>query len=281
VRCDGCGVSPIVGQRFKCTICPDYDLCETCKAKPEIHDKTHTFNNVPARYCHPMGRRVSFQGVPCYPNNSNNGCPYRRYNPPSFLARFVSDVTIPDGTIVSPGVQFTKIWRMRNEGNSSWPDNTRLIFVSGDRISTVESVTVHNVPITSEIEIAVDMIAPSAPGRYVSYWRLVTPEGNRFGQKVWVDITVEDVIKEQPVKPQVVVEPKPVEPIIPLVELKAPKPVVESKPVEPIVEQKVEEPKSPELVQLLAMGFNDEARLKELLKKNKNDVLRTIQELLE
>ncbi|XP_027722910.1 sequestosome-1 isoform X2 [Vombatus ursinus] len=32
VICDGCN-GPVVGNRFRCTICPDYDLCSTCEGK--------------------------------------------------------------------------------------------------------------------------------------------------------------------------------------------------------------------------------------------------------
>ncbi|XP_062443446.1 sequestosome-1 isoform X1 [Rhea pennata] len=32
VICDGCE-GPVVGARFKCTVCPDYDLCSTCESK--------------------------------------------------------------------------------------------------------------------------------------------------------------------------------------------------------------------------------------------------------
>ncbi|XP_004945011.1 sequestosome-1 isoform X4 [Gallus gallus] len=32
VICDGCQ-GPVVGARFKCTVCPDYDLCSTCEGK--------------------------------------------------------------------------------------------------------------------------------------------------------------------------------------------------------------------------------------------------------
>ncbi|XP_012687066.1 sequestosome-1 isoform X2 [Clupea harengus] len=32
VTCDGCD-GPVVGTRFKCTVCPDYDLCPSCQAK--------------------------------------------------------------------------------------------------------------------------------------------------------------------------------------------------------------------------------------------------------
>ncbi|CAF2738492.1 unnamed protein product [Rotaria sp. Silwood2] len=38
VQCDGCKRAPLVGLRYKCQECPDYDLCETCK---EVTDHKH------------------------------------------------------------------------------------------------------------------------------------------------------------------------------------------------------------------------------------------------
>jgi len=38
VTCDGCGMEGIVGTRYKCAICPDFDLCENCELE---HDRSH------------------------------------------------------------------------------------------------------------------------------------------------------------------------------------------------------------------------------------------------
>lgn len=39
-------------------------------------------------------------------------------------------------------------------------------------------------------DVAVDFLAPAKPGRYISYWRLALPSGQKFGQQVWVLIQV-------------------------------------------------------------------------------------------
>ncbi len=42
ISCDRCGRTPILGNRYKCTNCFDYDLCEDCEALNE-HLRTHVF----------------------------------------------------------------------------------------------------------------------------------------------------------------------------------------------------------------------------------------------
>ena len=43
VRCEGCGLEPIVGWRFKCSICDDYNLCENCEENIGCKKHNHPF----------------------------------------------------------------------------------------------------------------------------------------------------------------------------------------------------------------------------------------------
>ncbi len=40
VRCENCGLDPLVGYRYMCTICDDYNLCENCE---EVSGHNHPF----------------------------------------------------------------------------------------------------------------------------------------------------------------------------------------------------------------------------------------------
>merc|ERR1719301_494707 len=116
--------------------------------------------------------------------------------PMKLAARFVRDVSIFDGTQVSPGVAFTKIWRIKNVGEVAWPPGTKMLFVGGDQMTTEMAVPLARAtPVQpgEEVDVAVEMIAPAELGRYLGYWRLVGPHGKRkFGQRVWCHVQVVD-----------------------------------------------------------------------------------------
>lgn len=42
IQCDGCGMDPIRGLRFKCGNCKNYDLCSICIDSTQ-HDESHVF----------------------------------------------------------------------------------------------------------------------------------------------------------------------------------------------------------------------------------------------
>lgn len=44
VRCDGCNQHPLLGTRWKCTKCDDFDFCQSCYAT-KSHNRSHTFED--------------------------------------------------------------------------------------------------------------------------------------------------------------------------------------------------------------------------------------------
>jgi len=109
-------------------------------------------------------------------------------------SRFISDVTLPDGTAVTPGTKVTKIWKLGNCGSQDWASGTKLLHVGGDSLleRPQEPIVVDPAAANGEVDVAVDLIAPEDPGRYISYFRLCGPRGMRFGQRIWVMLVVAD-----------------------------------------------------------------------------------------
>jgi len=133
------------------------------------------------------------------------------------------------------------------------------------------------------------MVAPSKHGRYVSYWRLSTPDGTRFGQRVWVDVIVASENEEKKVEksaamevetvPTAVATPNVVQQEIPAISTPIPIPAVATPNVVQFAVP-TETPISAEHQQLIDMGFHDKEMNFKLLAKNNNDVLKTVQDLL-
>ncbi|KAI0829562.1 EF-hand [Hypoxylon sp. FL0890] len=73
-QCNGCGMVPIRGIRYRCANCADFDLCEVCESQG-LHNKTHIFYKVkvPAP---PFGtRHVQPAWYPGDPDNSIRNLP--------------------------------------------------------------------------------------------------------------------------------------------------------------------------------------------------------------
>lgn len=112
------------------------------------------------------------------------------------LAQFVTDVTIPDGTIMLPGQTFNKKWRLRNISACAW-NGYSLVFDSGEPMNGPATKAIPVVNPGQEIDIDVDLKAPNTPNTYRSYWRLVTnsnvlvPMVNGYqGRAFYVEIKV-------------------------------------------------------------------------------------------
>jgi hypothetical protein len=105
-------------------------------------------------------------------------------------AAYIGDVTIPDGTIVSPGETFTKTWRVQNSGSCNWNTSYLVSFNSGETMSGVSTAFPYAVSSGNQMDISVSMIAPTDLGTYIGYWKLQNSAGTIFGQTLYVQITV-------------------------------------------------------------------------------------------
>ncbi|RGB41349.1 hypothetical protein C1646_685778 [Rhizophagus diaphanus] len=113
--------------------------------------------------------------------------------PKSFNSRFIEDLNIPDGTILAPQTQFKKTWKLSNNGHFSWPDETVLRCISGDRMFDITPrISIGSVEVGKNVDISVILQAPSDHGKHVSFWQLSDDTGNQFGCRVWCDIMVKD-----------------------------------------------------------------------------------------
>jgi len=112
-------------------------------------------------------------------------------------AQFISDVTVPDGTNFAANTPFTKIWRLKNIGSSTWTASFSVVFISGEMMSAVspQYLTINVIP-GQTVDIPVNMVAPPNPGTYQGFWALKNASGVLFGigptanSPFWVKITV-------------------------------------------------------------------------------------------
>lgn len=111
-------------------------------------------------------------------------------------AQFISDVTVPDGTTFAPNTPFTKVWRLKNVGTTTWTTAYSLAFVSGDRMGGVETLLPQTVAPGQTVDVGLNLTAPTPVGSYRGYWELRNASGAFFGisatfdKPVWVAINV-------------------------------------------------------------------------------------------
>jgi hypothetical protein len=114
------------------------------------------------------------------------------------MARFVSDVTIPDGTEFEPGDTFVKTWSLRNVGSCAWTSGYDIIFFGGDAMGAPSAVQITTGTINpgQTVEVSVNLTAPGSTGTYRGNWKLRDPSDVIFGiensssGQFWVEIEV-------------------------------------------------------------------------------------------
>lgn len=92
------------------------------------------------------------------------------------------DITVPDGTAMYAGQQFTKTWRLVNAGSCKWTRLYKLVFYSQNPMGAIHEQLLSGEVLPGQaIDLSVTFYAPTAPGTYQSNWMLQDPDGNLFG----------------------------------------------------------------------------------------------------
>jgi len=103
---------------------------------------------------------------------------------------YVQDLTIPDGSIVTPGQILDKRWQVSNSGTCNWDARYRLRLVGGDAMGASVSLLLFPARAGAEATIRIFFTAPQAAGTYECQWQAADPAGVPFGQVISMVIVV-------------------------------------------------------------------------------------------
>lgn len=101
------------------------------------------------------------------------------------------DVTILDGTAMTPGQDFVKTWKIKNTGICSWGEGYGLIYAGyANQMSGKPAPLGTVVEVGQEIDVSVNFKAPTNIGEYTSAWQMANGKGIPFGKAIFVKIIV-------------------------------------------------------------------------------------------
>jgi hypothetical protein len=103
---------------------------------------------------------------------------------------YIDDVTIPDGTVLTPGETFVKKWTLKNTGFCMWRAGYALKFFQGDSMSGEGTEIGRAIASGDNVNMSVTLTAPTTEGTYTGYWIMADDFGYSFGMPVYVQITV-------------------------------------------------------------------------------------------
>ena len=104
---------------------------------------------------------------------------------------YLSDLTIPDGSIVAPGEQLDKRWEVENDGTCNWDDRYRLRLIAGPSLGASTELAINPARSGAKAVLRILFNAPTEPGAYRSAWQAYAPDGEAFGDPFYVDFAVQ------------------------------------------------------------------------------------------
>jgi hypothetical protein len=107
---------------------------------------------------------------------------------------FINDVTIPDGTVVTPETSLDKQWLVQNSGTCNWDQRYRMRMISGEALGAAVEQSLYPARSGSQATLRIIFTAPSEPGEYVSEWQAFDFNGLPFGDTFFIKINVQEEV---------------------------------------------------------------------------------------
>ena len=102
------------------------------------------------------------------------------------------DVNVPDNTPMTPGQDFIKTWKVKNNGSCEWGPGYVLAYAGYTDQMSGQFVALTDVVLPGEeVDVSVQFKAPSQAGTYLSAWQMRNPAGVTFEEIIFVKILVQ------------------------------------------------------------------------------------------
>lgn len=105
-------------------------------------------------------------------------------------ASFLQDLTVADGSRIQPGERVDKRWSVANNGSCDWGLGYRLIPQEPNPFVSGRETALYPAKAGTNAVWRVTFAAPQEAGEYIGSWQAYNPEGQPFGDPVFVLIEV-------------------------------------------------------------------------------------------
>jgi next-to-BRCA1 protein 1 len=132
----------------------------------------------------PTATQIPPTNTPSEPIEAPTNTPNAGSNSSGDKSVFVGE-TVPDGTTFGYNTEFTKTWKFKNLGTTTWTTDYSLVMIDGTYFPPQNLHTIYlpkSVAPGETVEISVDFVSPITPGTYYSMWKLANAAGITFGE---------------------------------------------------------------------------------------------------
>ena len=197
-KCEHCLKNPIVGYRYKCSICPNYNLCEKCEENNSKNGKhPHDFVKLRKSQIN-KDNEINNNNINNMKNNNNFNIIKDDEEDYQLMGddkkkeySFQIEQNILLSAYIYEGTDNAKIQLvLRNNGEKAWPRETKLIYDNESVITGNEIILKPQKPGDIEsYEIILKNIGQFFAGEYNSYL-LFNANGQNYGDKISLKVVI-------------------------------------------------------------------------------------------